>query len=116
MITRITPIRLNERSTAVANLHEGMRLLGLPVAADELNARQAGETTAAHVRLFQRQMNITPMEGFLIDRATADAINNMLHDQGVALSDEAGACWVRGVVRGAGGTPVRDLIVVGFDQ
>jgi hypothetical protein len=116
MITRITPIMLNERSAAVANLQAGMQMLGLPVAAAELNTQRAGETTAQHIREFQKRMNITPKEGFLIDDVTADAINNMLREQGVALGDEGSACWVRGVVRGAGRTPVRDLVVTAFDQ
>src|SRR5437868_2613997 len=101
MITRIALIKLNERSPAVANLHAGMQMLGLRVAAAELNAQQAGDTTAAHVRDFQRRMNITPKDGYLIDHTTADAIDNMLRDQGIALPDEGQSCWVRGVVRGA---------------
>lgn len=116
MITRITPIKLNERSAAVANLQSGMQMLGLAVAATELNGQQAGETTAQHVRDFQKRMNITPKEGYLIDDVTADAINNMLREQGVSLPDEGRACWVRGVVRGAGRNPLRDLVVTAFDQ
>jgi hypothetical protein len=116
MITRIALIKLNERSPAVANLHAGMQMLGLSVAAAELNAQQAGDTTAALVRDFQRRMNITPKEGYLIDDTTADAINNMLRDQGIALPDEGQSCWVRGVVRGASPSSARDLIVTAFDQ
>src|SRR5262245_43307940 len=116
MITRITPTKLNERSPVVANPHAGMLMLGLSVAAAELNTRHAAVTTTAHIRQFQRVMNITSKEGSLAYDVTAEAINAKLHQRGVVLLNEGRACWVRGMVRTAGGTPARDLIVIAFDQ
>ena len=116
MITRITPIKLNERSRTVANLHAAMQMLGFNVSASELNNQQVGETTMALVREFQKRMNITPKEEYLIDEATAEAMNKMLADQGLVLPDSRQACWVRGIVRAMGGGTARDLIVTAFDQ
>lgn len=116
MITRITTIKLNERSLAVANLHAAMQMLGFNVSAGELNSQQAGETTAALVREFQKRMNITPKEGYLIDERTAEAMNKMLADQGIVLPDSRQACWVRGIVRAMGGGTARGLIVTASDQ
>lgn len=116
MATRITPVKPNERSDAVANLHAAMQMLGLAVAADELNERTAGPSTAAVVREFQQRMGITPKSGFLIDEATADAVNQLLDERGVVLANESRNCWVRGRVTVPGGGSARGLVVTAYDQ
>ena len=115
-MTRITPIKLDERSSAVAHLHAAMTMLGFNVSPAEVNDQHAGDTTAALVRAFQKQVNIAPKKGYLIDEATADAINDMLREKGILLPEKGESRWVRGYVRSRVGPSSRDLVVTAFDQ
>lgn len=116
MTNRITEIKADESSLAVGQLHAAIELLGLRVDAEERNERRAGASTAALVRAFQRRAGIEPEAGWLVDAATALAMNRALADKGVVLTDGERACWVRGQVTMRGVGHARDLIVTAYDQ
>jgi peptidoglycan hydrolase-like protein with peptidoglycan-binding domain len=116
MIRPITRIALNERSEAVANLHAAMQALGFAVAAGERDEQRAGEDTVRAVRLFQRQMNIEPAEGLLVDDFTAASVNFILSTRGQLDEPTRRSYSVAGVVTTAAGQPARGLLVTAFDQ
>lgn len=103
-------IRPNERSARVAGLHAAMRALGLSVASDELRESRAGRSTARLVREFQRRANIMPHEDYLVDEQTAEAMNRVLVERGVAIAHaaepEAGVPAVRATL-----TPLSDRVL-----
>ena len=116
MVARITPIKTDERSEAVANLHAAIQLIGLNVPADELAAQHAGPATIALVQEFQKRASLRPQPGMLIDQATAAAMNALLREHGVATTDVQNSFWVRGIVRTAGGQSTRGLTISAYDQ
>src|SRR6266852_5226657 len=116
MITRVTTIKLDERSANVANLHAAMRALGVAVDPPEVNEQRAGESTAKVVRDFQQRMNIKPQPGYLVDEATAEAMNRLLMDRGVGPTDPSREYQVRGLVNDPDGTASRGYTVTAFDQ
>lgn len=81
MITLITPIKLNEQSDAVANLHAAIQALGFSVAANEVRERRAGESTLKLVRAFQQQSKIAFDDKLLVDQPTSVALNKVLAER-----------------------------------
>ena len=116
MTNRITKIKMGESSLVVGHLHAAIELLGLRVDATERNERRAGDSTAALVGAFQRRAGIELSEGWLVDQATAVAMNQALADKGIVLTDGAQGCWVRGKVYGGGAGLARDLMVTAYDR
>src|ERR1044072_3106396 len=82
MITLITPIKLNEQSDAVANLHAAIQAIGFSVAANEVRERRAGESTLKLVRAFQQQSKIAFDDKLLVDQATSGALTKVLAERG----------------------------------
>lgn len=116
MITRLRVIRFNEQSDNVANLHAAMRAVGVFVDAAEERERRAGDSTVQHVRDFQKQAGITPEEGYLVDAQTAAAMSSLFEQRGLRLADAPRTYSVRGTVTNPGGTRVRGVTIVVFDQ
>jgi len=90
MITPITPIKLDEQSDAVANLHAAIQALGFSVDAGEVREHRAGASTLKLVRAFQQQSKISLDEKQLVDQPTAAAINKLLSERGQLSSSSVG--------------------------
>lgn len=116
MIRVAAGIKPSETSSNVAALHAAIRLLGQQrVDPAELKEQRAGETTIRLVRDFQKRMRITPREDVLVDEPTAEAINQLLDQQGLGGNDGK-SYTVTGTVTGPNGRAASGLLVGVFDQ
>ena len=70
-------IKTNEQSANVPTLHAVLDLLGLHVDPQEVNEQRAGDSTERAVRQIQSQFGLTPTPGYMVDDATATAINKL---------------------------------------
>jgi hypothetical protein len=116
MAIEIQPIKPNESSPNVANLHAVLLSFGLTVDQAEVRQQRAGVSTLRLVRELQRRFNLVPDEDFVVDKKSAAALNKMLKTQ---PSDPQQApeppFFVEGIVS-AGGRPLRGYVVAAFDQ
>src|SRR5688572_23360377 len=94
----LSPIQLNETSFNVIRLHQALAMLGFAVSEHERNEHFAGKTTFEQTRSLQRSLNITIQEDWLVDNATAVAINRELQNRGL-FKDESCSFRVRGTVK-----------------
>ena len=83
----IAPIKPNETSFAVAQLHLVMQLLQLPVNKNEQEAKKAGFKTQETIKTWQEQQQLPISPDWLIDTATSAALSKALKSLGYLESD-----------------------------
>ena len=111
----IAPIRLQEQSLNVANLHEALQALDFPVSADEKARQIAGTNTIEIVRRLQRQFNVQFDDRVVVDSPTADLINRILDERGLLDEDRPIQFKVSGKVFNQFGQPINEKTVMAFD-
>lgn len=83
------PIKLNEVSENVANLHKALKALGYyPDASDQLESK-AGKSTLQQVRTLQKKLQIPFVETLLLNAPTAEAINRELEERRLLAAEHS---------------------------
>jgi hypothetical protein len=116
MSTNLQPVKVNEQSANVANLQAVLSALGYALDPAEVSKQSAGETTAKAVRQFQKSVNLMPQPGYLVDTATATALDLALEKQRQQAPGGDLPRIVYGTVVRPDGQPARGLRVAAFDQ
>src|SRR6266851_3509338 len=116
MSTNLEPVKVNEQSANVANLQAVLSALGYALDPAEVSQQSAGKTTAKAVRQFQKSVNLMPQPGYLVDTATATALDQALEKQRQQAPRGDVPRIVYGTVVRPDGQPARGLRVAAFDQ
>ena len=116
MIASIGIVKTNEQSPNVANLHAALGALGLQVDPREVSEQRAGDSTAKAVRQIQAQLGLVPAPGYVVDDATAAAINKLVQAREVLQSGGDVSYTAYGKVTLPDGQPVRAVPLKLFDQ
>src|SRR5713226_6484621 len=112
----IQSVRQNEQSANVAALHAALSSLGLQVDPREVSEQRAGDSTAKAVRQIQTQLNLAPAPGYVVDEATARAINQLLQAREAMGGGGEVSYLAFGAVTLPGAQPARAVALKLFDQ
>src|SRR6266404_2929939 len=116
MATTIRPILENESSPNVVSLHAALQQLGFSVDPKEVAEQRAGESTTKFVRQLQAQLNLKPKPGYVVDEATAAALNQLIQARNILQTGAEASYLAYGTVTGSDGQPVRAVPLKLFDQ
>jgi len=111
--TLTKPIAFNEASFNVVLLHQTLKVLGLPVAPDEVKQKRAGQKTEELIRALQAQLNVPIETTALVAGATASAIADVLDKRGLTAADRS--FTITGVVRLQDRLPRRQQKLLAFE-